>query len=65
MKKIIVLLVLLVTYSTAKDYKNINLSDFVQIISQTTNKNFVMSDSIKKDFIYIYLIIILKIKKCQ
>ena len=54
MKKIIALLVLLVIYSVAKDYKNINLSDFVQIISQTTNKNIVMSDSIKKDF-HIYL----------
>ncbi len=54
MKKIIVLLVLLVIYSVAKDFKNITLSDFVQKISQTTHKNIVMSDSIKKDF-HIYL----------
>jgi general secretion pathway protein D len=54
MKKIIILLVLLVIYSVAKDYKNINLSDFVQVLSQTTNKNIVMSDTIKKDF-HIYL----------
>ena len=54
MKLKIILTVLLTVSLTAKDFKNINLSDFVQILSQTTNKNIVMSDSIKKDF-HIYL----------
>lgn len=54
MKKAIILLSLLAIFSQAKDYKNITLSDFVQVLSQTTNKNIVMSDSIKKDF-HIYL----------
>lgn len=53
MKKILILLVLAISLH-AKDYKNITLSDFVQVLSQTTNKNIVMSDTIKKDF-HIYL----------
>jgi len=54
MKKLILILLALTLCSVAKDFKNITLSDFVQILSQTTNKNIVMSDSIKKDF-HIYL----------
>lgn len=55
MKTKLILAVLFLTVCLhAKNYKNITLSDFVQVLSQTTNKNIVMSDSIKKDF-HIYL----------
>ena len=50
MKKIIPILLILSIFCLSKDFKNINLNDFVQILSHTTQKNFVISDSVSKDF---------------
>jgi len=54
MKKLLLLIILFLTLLNSKDFKNISLDDFVQILSHTTNKNFVISDSVNKDF-HIYL----------
>jgi len=54
MKKLLLIIILFLTLLNSKDFKNISLDDFVQILSHTTNKNFVISDSVNKDF-HIYL----------
>jgi len=54
MKKLLLALILFLTLLNSKDFKNISLDDFVQILSHTTNKNFIISDSVNKDF-HIYL----------
>ena len=54
MQKLLLVLILFLTLLNSKDFKNISLDDFVQIISHTTNKNFVITDSVNKDF-HIYL----------
>lgn len=54
MKKLLLGLILLATLLNSKDFKNISLDDFVQILSHATNKNFVITDSVNKDF-HIYL----------
>lgn len=48
--KILTLFLCLIISLHAKDFQSIKLSDFVQIISNTTDKNIVISDTVQKDF---------------
>lgn len=53
MKKMIIALLSIlsiVMVSNAKDFKNISFVDFVQTISNTTQKNIVISDTVNKNF---------------
>ena len=50
MGKILLVLLSVLTLLTAKDYKNISLVDFLQILSHLTNKNYIISDTVNKDF---------------
>jgi len=54
MKKVLILLIVFLNLLVSKDFRDISLSDFVQILSHTTQNNFVISDTVKKDF-QIYL----------
>lgn len=49
MKKVL-LLVFLISYSFSTDYVNITLVEFVQKVANATNKNIIISDTVKKDF---------------
>lgn len=48
--KILTLFLCLIISLHAKDFQSIKLTDFVQIISNTTDKNIVISDTVQKDF---------------
>lgn len=48
--KILTLFLCLIISLYAKDFQSIKLTDFVQIISNTTDKNIVISDTVQKDF---------------
>ncbi|WP_458701390.1 type II secretion system protein GspD [Sulfurospirillum sp. 1307] len=58
MKKLLIVLLLILSIAVittnAKDFKSISFSNFVQLVSNTTKKNIVISDNINKDF-QIYL----------
>ena len=49
MKKLIILLFLFLNLFSS-DFTNISLSKFIRIVANSTNRNFVISDSVKKDF---------------
>lgn len=48
--KMLLLCLCLVINLVAKDFQSIKLTDFAQIISNTTDKNIVISDTVQKDF---------------
>lgn len=50
MKKILLTLIFLAISLYSKDFQSIKLSEFAHIVSNTTDKNIVISDTVQKDF---------------